>query len=89
MSQLYIKAPDANLDYPIDWSEYLGADTIASSTWEAPADLTISGESHTNTSATCFIAGGELGQEYEVINHIVTSGDREDERTIRILIEAT
>lgn len=86
---LYVKAAEANLDYPLDWSEWLGSDTIATSTWSADDDLTISGESNTNTVATCFIAGGTLGKEYIVTNHITTAGDREDERSFRLLIEAT
>lgn len=30
------KYPEANLDYSIDWSQWLGADTIAASAWEIP-----------------------------------------------------
>jgi hypothetical protein len=78
-----VKAPEAKLDYGIDWADgYLdmgsppeiemvtGTDTISN-------DLT-------ETSIT--VEGGLLGYRYELVNEIVTSLGRRDQRSVEIRI---
>ena len=82
----FIKDPDATLDYTVDWSEWLGEDVIESADWVAPAGLTVESESHTATTATVWLSGGQAGREYAVVSRIVTAGGREDDRTITIKV---
>jgi hypothetical protein len=40
------KDPNSDLDYAINWGDWLvGTDTISTSTWTGPTDLTIYGDS--------------------------------------------
>lgn len=96
-----VKAPDAKLDYGIDWADgYLDmgspAETIATSEWfirpaqGSPPEIemvtgtdTISNDL-TETSIT--VEGGLLGYRYELVNEIVTSLGRRDQRSVEIRI---
>ena len=49
----FIKDPDAVLDYQADWSDWLGDDTISSSSWESSGEeLTIDNYSSDSTTET-------------------------------------
>jgi hypothetical protein len=89
--KLYIKDPAAKLDYMFDWTEFLGADTIQTSTWTIPSGLTSSGETILvgDLKTKIFLAGGTLGKRYEIQNKIVTVGGREELQTFYLLIENT
>ena len=87
MSQYFTKDPDAVLDYAIDWSRWLGSDTIQTSTWTVPSGLTEVSSEHTSTTVTIWLSGGTAGQTYTVTNRIVTAGGRTDERSIYIRVE--
>ena len=79
-----LKDPNDNLDYSIDWSEWLtGTDTIASSTWGVPNALTTSFPSFGTASTIIWLAGGTAGEIYDVHNTITTVGGRIEERTIQ------
>jgi hypothetical protein len=68
--------PEANLDYTLDWTPWIGTDTIATSVWEIPPGMTSSGN-YVDTSArfaTAWIAGGVEGKTYIVTNVITTVG---------------
>lgn len=78
------KDPDAILDYTVDWSRWLGTDTIATSQWTVPTGLTEVTATNTPTSATVWLSGGTAGQAYTVTNRITTSGGRTDERSVVI-----
>jgi len=80
------KASAATLDYQIDWSDMLGADTIATSSWDVPTGITSSSPSNTTTTATIFLAGGTLGQQYIVTNTVTTAGGRTDTRSFALWI---
>lgn len=80
----FVKDPAAKLDYEIDWSDWLIGDTIATSTWTVPAGITNVTSSNTAVTATIRLSGGTHGQNYEVLNHIVTASGQEDERSIVI-----
>jgi hypothetical protein len=84
----YIQDPDATLDYVIDWSTWLGADTISDSSWSATSGITIDSDSNTTTTATVWLSGGTPGQTYAVTNHIITAAGREDDRTLFIRISS-
>jgi hypothetical protein len=75
------KDPSDVIDYVIDWSGVLGADTISTSTWSIPAGITQNSESETTTTATIWLSGGTSGTDYPIVNTIVTAGGRTWSRT--------
>ena len=84
MANKFIKDPDAVLDYTVDWSDWLGSDTISSSSWTVPSGITKDSDSNTDTTATIWLSSGKNGKTYEIVNRIVTAGGRTDDRTIII-----
>ena len=86
-SLIYIKDPDAVLDYAVDWTDWLGVDTISTSTWTVATGLTKTADSKTTKVATIWLSGGTASAEYSVANKIVTAGGRTDERTLTIVVE--
>ena len=86
-SSVFTKDPDAVLDYVIDWSAWLGVDTISTSTWTVAAGITKVVDTKTTTTATIWLSGGTAGTSYTVADKIVTAGGRTDERTLTIFVE--
>ena len=89
------KDPDAVLDYNVDWTEWLvEGDTIASDTWVVPEipqggdGITLESHSHDATSATAWISGGVIGEEYDVTCRINTVQGRTDDRTFTLVVES-
>lgn len=83
----FVKDPSAILDYAIDWSTWLGSDTIATSTWSASAGITINSNTNTTTRATVWLSGGTAGNTYQLTNTITTAGGRTDQRTIAVEVK--
>jgi hypothetical protein len=87
MAQSWIKDPDADLDYQIDWSDWLDDDeTIVSSAWILPEGITSDQDDDTDTTATIWLQGGEAGADHRVTNRIATSAGRIEDRTIVIRV---
>ena len=83
----FIKDPDAILDYGVDWSNWLtDNETISSSDWDVPSGISKDSDSFSDTKTTIWLSGGTSGEEYRLINHIVTSQSRENDQTIKIRI---
>lgn len=83
-----LKDPDAKLDYGFDWSDWLSTgETISTSTWTVPTGMTQDSSSNTTTIATVWLSGGTVGITYRLINKIVTSQSRTEERSIDIVVE--
>lgn len=80
----FLKDPDSTLDYTLDWEEWLAGDTISSSTWAVPDDMTEEDASETATTATVWLSGGLSGVTYAVVNQIATAGGRVDQRSLSI-----
>ncbi len=90
MPCVFKKDPNAELNYTVDWATWLGADTIATSTWTvptAPGELTNLGDSNTTTTATIKLGGGTVGQEYEAVNRILTAAGETEDRTLTFIVE--
>jgi len=83
----FTKDPAAALDFHVDWSAWLGDDTISSSAWAVPSGLTELSASFAATSATVWLAGGAAGTRYTVSNTIGTVGGRTDRRSIVIAVD--
>lgn len=87
MGAVFIKDPDAIIDYGFDWEEedYLASgETISTSTWEVPSDLTEESSSNNDTQTTVWISGGTDGEDYYITNEIVTSASRTEQRSLCI-----
>lgn len=80
------KDPDEILLFGINWADYLGTDTIASSTWIVPAGVTMVSNSHTDTLATIKLSGGTLGQVYRITNRITTADGETVDKSLDIEI---
>lgn len=76
------KDPDAKLDYSPLWGEWIKTDTISASTWTVPSGITKLADSFTDTTTTIWLSGGTVDRTYEVVNHIVTVGGREEDQTL-------
>lgn len=83
----YIKDPNAELDYTVNWASYLGADTISSSDWTVPDGITNELEANTTTTATVWLSGGTVGTKYHLVNRIVTAGGRTDDRSVYVKVK--
>lgn len=78
-----LKDPQADLDYSIDWSLWLtGTDTLSTSTWIVPSDLTAHNQSYGTATTITWLSGGTNGEVYDVVNRVVTAGGRTEDRTI-------
>jgi len=82
----YTKDPGATLDYTIDFTAWLGSDTIATALVTTPAGLTEASESNTTTKVTVWLSGGTVGQSYTVTCRITTTAGRVDERSLLIRV---
>jgi|RifOxyB1_1023888.scaffolds.fasta_scaffold64347_1 hypothetical protein len=83
----YIKDPDAKLDYGFNWTDWLAdGETISSSAWTIPTGLTEVSESNTSVLTTVWVSGGTHGTDYELVNRIVTSAGRQEDRTIKLKV---
>ena len=84
-SQFY-KDPSAVLDYVVDWTTWLGSDTISASAWTVPSGITQVTATNTTKLATIWLSGGTVGESYTLVNRITTAGGRTDDRSITITV---
>jgi len=81
-----LKDPDADLDYGIDWSDWLpDGDSVQTSTWiiTGPDSTLVAGVTSVDgNQTTVWLSGGTLGQVYTVTNRVVTTEGRTDDRSI-------
>ena len=88
MAQLFVKDPDAVLDYAFDWSDWLATgETISSHTITTETGLTKDSDSESSGVVTVWLSGGTAGEDYDVACKIVTSASRTDERTMTIRVK--
>lgn len=80
------KDADEVLDFSIDWSQWLGSDTIVSSTWTVPSGLTKDSTTNDTTSATVVVSGGTDGVTYNLVNRIITANGQTREASIDITL---
>lgn len=91
---LYIeKSPTAVLDYNLNWTDWLGSDTIASvstsvSTIAADASpLAIDSSSNTTTQTTEVLSGGTVGNIYTVTTTVTMADSTVEARQYRVIIK--
>lgn len=84
-----IKDPDATLDYPFDWEEWLAlvSDSIASQEIIVETGITCDSSEISGDIVIAWISGGTAGTTYRVTCRIVTDGGRTDDRSIFIKVK--
>ena len=77
MSSPFLKDPGDRVDYLIDYTAWLGGDTLTGAPeWTLPAGITQYTVSNTDTGATIWLSGGTHGRDYVITNQIATTGGR-------------
>ena len=84
----FIKAPEAVLDYKLDWKSWLVDDTLSASDWEVDTGINHDSDSFDSTSGTIWLSGGDAGKVYHITHHVTTAGGRQDSRTITISVKS-
>jgi len=87
---IFVKDPNAILDYYVDWTAWLAGDTIVASSWcVMPASLAVDSDAIMVglKKTVVWLSGGVAGATYQAVNHIETASGREDDRTIMIKVE--
>jgi hypothetical protein len=85
-SNVFVKDPQAILDYSVDWTNWLDSDTISAVAWVVPAGIINPAISNTTKTATIWLSSGTVGNSYDIICRITTTGGRTDERTITVSV---
>jgi hypothetical protein len=80
------KDPDEVISFGVDWSEYLGAETVTSSNWTVASGVTKVGQTLVGKQANVTISGGTLGTVNRITNHITTSAGETVDQSIDIEI---
>ena len=78
----------AELDYSIDWTDWLEGDTISVSQWTVPAGLTLITQTQVAGKVTAWLKDGVLGAEYVVTNTITTANatPRKEAQSFRVVV---
>lgn len=88
MTRIFVKDPDAVVDYAIDWTTWLAGDTITTSTWTVPTGITKNSDAQTTTQTSIWLSVGTTAfgrrRTYTITNKIVTAANRTEERSIYI-----
>lgn len=80
------KGPADLLDYMIDWSTWIGDDTIAESDWDIDDGIKEESSEFTDTTATIWLSGGTAKVRYYLTNQIVTAAGRKKHKTVSLLV---
>lgn len=87
--KIFVKDPDATLDYVVNWEDWLDGDTIDSMSYIADTGITVETamNSNTNSTSTLWLSGGTAGETYDVVCRITTLSGRIDDRTLRFKVK--
>lgn len=85
-NDLQPKGPTEVLDYSVDWSDVMGADTISSGSTTVSAGLTKDSEAHQGQTSTFWVSGGSAGQSYTVTVSVVTVAGRTHTRILTLRV---
>lgn len=83
------KDPDEVLDYTIDWTARLDADTIVTSTWIVPTGIVKDSDSIVaGAKATLiWLHGGTIGEKYTLTNRVITVGGRTMDQSVDLQVK--
>jgi len=80
------KDPNDVLDYAIDWSGWLGDDTIASVEWISADGLAVDKAVVVGAVATAWLSGGITGRSCRVTCRVCTAAGRQCDQSLRIFV---
>jgi hypothetical protein len=81
------KDPDATIDYQLDWSDWLvDDDVLAGVSWSVATGLTQEATVHDDTTATVWVSGGTIDEEYLVTCEITTSDGRVENQSFTVVV---
>lgn len=81
------KDPDEIISYGFDWGPWLNSvDTIVTSTWIVPTDITSTGSTHDLTTTYTLLGGGTVGRSYTCVNRITTANGQTSDRSLVLVI---
>ena len=84
---VYIKDPEAVLDYAFDWSDWLASgETITSHLVTVPTGINLDSSAESAGKVTAWLSGGSVGETYRVECLIATIAGRTDERSLWIKV---
>jgi hypothetical protein len=81
------KGPNESYKYTVDWSNELGVETIATSSWVAEAGITIDSDTNDTSTTTVDLSGGTAGTAYEIYNEITTNAGSIFRRYIYCMVQ--
>jgi hypothetical protein len=87
MTIIYTKDPSAVLDYYVDWTAWLGADTIVLSTWAKTGDVLLGSGMDLGALQGIWVSGGTVHTQATLTNHIITAEGRQDDRSLIVLLK--
>lgn len=83
----FLHDPEAVLDYTVDWTAWLAeGETIATATATVTDGITLDASTSDDTTTTAWISGGTSGNLERVTFHVITTDDRQDDRTITLRV---
>jgi hypothetical protein len=83
------KDPDEVLDYQVDWSDRLNGDTLSTSVWTISDPALVEDSSEISGDNTIiWLSAGTLGEAYDLLNRVTTTGGRTMDQTVRLRIKA-
>lgn len=84
---MFNKEPQEVKTFTIDWSDWLGALTISTSTWSIPSGITNDADSNTANTTLITLSGGTWGETYELSNTITASNGEVETRWLIVRIQ--
>ena len=93
MTPVFVKDPDARMDYAVDWGPFLAStpgDAILTATWvDVPDELTVSDEGYDLGLHVAFVSGGQPMHTYRLTSRITTEQGRVQDDTLVLFIQHT
>lgn len=83
----YVKFPLEVKEVTLDWSSFVGSDTISTSSWSVPSGITNAGDTNNTTSTTIYLSGGTSGNQYAITNTITLTIDGAISTPRTVLVE--
>lgn len=88
---IYLKDPDAEVDYRIDWGSRLDGRSVSDSDWAVspaePGGIVLVDDAIEGAQTRVTLSGGIAGQVYRVTGQVTLSDGRSDERSLTLRVE--
>ena len=84
---MFTKEPTEELNFGINWSDWLGSLTISASSWSGPSGIVIVTNSIDGQNTIVRLAGGTWAETYELFNTITASDSEIETRSIIVTIQ--